>query len=113
MVRHYNIFLRKITILSFSVIFLNFYVGRGLLLVMLRNTVYTDSQIGRRNHTETSKVRTSAAGTASHIPVRPNIRGSTVRNKSNNANERKNVIRPEKYPFPYAIIRTAAKMLIP
>ena len=101
-------FLREITILSFSVIFLNFYVGRGLLLVMLRNTVYTDSQIGRRNHTETSKVRTSAAGTASHIPVRPNIRGSTVRNKSNNANERKKVIRPEKYPFPYAIIRTAA-----
>ena len=35
------------------------------------------------------------------------------RNKSNSRNERKNVIRPEKYPFPYAIIRIAAKILIP
>ena len=33
--------------------------------------------------------------------------------KSNSRNERKNVIRPEKYPFPYAIIRIAAKILIP
>lgn len=69
--------------------------------------------IGRRNHTETSKVSASAAGTASHTPVKPNLRGSTAKNKSNSANERKNVIRPEKYPFPYDIIRTAAKMLIP
>ena len=57
---------------------------------------------------ETSKVRTSEAGTASHTPVNPNFRGITVRNKSNSANERKNVIRPEKYPFPYAIIRIEA-----
>ena len=45
-------------------------------------TVSFCGRIGRRNHTETSKVRASAAGTASHTPVRPNIRGSTVRNKN-------------------------------
>ena len=66
--------------------------------------------IGRRNHTATSSVRTSAAGTASHTPVRPNFCGSTVRNRSSRANERKKVIKPEKYPFPYAIIRTAASI---
>ena len=71
-------------------------------------TVPFCGRIGRRNHTETSKVRASAAGTASHTPVKPNFKGSTIRNKSNSRNERKNVIRPEKYPFPYAIIRTAA-----
>ena len=45
--------------------------------------------------------------------VENRLRESTIKNKSNSRNERKNVIRPEKYPFPYAIIRIAAKILIP
>ena len=43
----------------------------------------------------------------------PNFIGRMIRNKSSSANERRNVISPEQYPFPYAIIRTAAKILIP
>lgn len=76
--------------------------------------IYSDHfWTGLRNHTATGRVIASAAGTASHMPVRPNFIGRTIRNKSNSANERRNVIRPEQYPFPYAIIRTAAKILIP
>ena len=59
------------------------------------------------------ELKASAAGTASQIPFIPKNPGRTIKNINNNAKERRNVITPDKYPFPYAIIRIAEKILIP
>lgn len=66
-----------------------------------------------RNPSATIKVRISAAGTASQMPFMPQKRGRTIKNNNSSAKERKKVMSPEKYPFPYAIIRMAEKILTP
>ena len=49
---------------------------------------------------EIKSVRNSATGIADQRPYSPSLIGKTVRNKTNNANERKKVIRPDKWHFP-------------
>ena len=49
---------------------------------------------------EIKSVRNSASGIADQRPYSPNFTGKIVRNRINNTNDRKNVISPDKWPFP-------------
>ena len=49
---------------------------------------------------EIKSVRNSATGIADQRPYSPNFTGKIIRNKINSANDRKKVIRPDKWPFP-------------
>ena len=62
---------------------------------------------------EIKSVRNSATGIADQRPYSPNLTGKIIRNKINSANDRKKVIRPDKWPFPQDISRIAEKILIP
>lgn len=50
--------------------------------------------------TERNRVKNSASGTASQIPLSPQNTGSMIKKSSSNAKERRKVMIPEKYPFP-------------
>ena len=74
-----------------------------------RSVFHSLTDLGRRSNfyyfifkkrKETNIVRNSAAGTASQIPVIPQIPGKNARNKSSRAKERRKVITPERCPFP-------------
>mgnify|MGYP007128679856 CR=1 FL=1 len=58
-------------------------------------------------------VNSSAAGTASHTPVTPMIRGNNMRKAVINPNVRKKEIRADIFPFESAVNRAEAKILHP
>ena len=62
---------------------------------------------------ETNNVKPSAKGTESQTPLNSQNWGSMIKNRIKSTKDRKKVIMPERCPFPYAMKRTALKILKP